>query len=117
MNPAQLYALRIKLISMPSGSKRDALAKHMFIIISTNDDAYGQSTDAQIAAVKTRAEIICREMGFPFRYADTQLNNPDDSHEATELVFTLAIDCSSKIPLEFVDAYAAANHECPIPEN
>jgi hypothetical protein len=27
MNPAQIYALRIKLISMPRGSKRDALAK------------------------------------------------------------------------------------------
>lgn len=27
MTPAKLYALRIKLISMPSGSKRDALAK------------------------------------------------------------------------------------------
>jgi hypothetical protein len=27
MTPAQLYALRIKLISMPRGSKRDALAK------------------------------------------------------------------------------------------
>jgi hypothetical protein len=27
MSPAQIYALRIKLISMPSGPKRDALAK------------------------------------------------------------------------------------------
>jgi hypothetical protein len=27
MNPAQIYALRIKLLSMPSGPKRDALAK------------------------------------------------------------------------------------------
>ena len=27
MNPAQLHALKIKLISMPRGSKRDALAK------------------------------------------------------------------------------------------
>lgn len=89
----------------------------MNIIISTNDDAYGQSTDAQIAAVKTRTEIICREMGLSYRYADTQLNDPEDSHEATELVFELAMDCRSKIPFEYVDAYAAANRECPIPEN
>ena len=27
MNPAQIYALKIKLNSMPSGPKRDALAK------------------------------------------------------------------------------------------
>jgi hypothetical protein len=27
MTPAQLYALKIKLLSMPSGPKRDALAK------------------------------------------------------------------------------------------
>jgi hypothetical protein len=27
MTPAQLYALKIKLISMPSGPRRDALAK------------------------------------------------------------------------------------------
>lgn len=89
----------------------------MNIIISTNDESYGQSTDAQIAAVKTRAEIICREIGLPYRYADTQFNNPDDSHEATGLVFELAMSCRSKIPFEFVDAYAAANRECPIPAN
>jgi hypothetical protein len=27
MNPAQIYALKIKLLSMPRGPKRDALAK------------------------------------------------------------------------------------------
>jgi hypothetical protein len=27
MTPAQLYAIKIKLLSMPRGSKRDALAK------------------------------------------------------------------------------------------
>jgi hypothetical protein len=32
MNPAQIHALKIKLISMPSGPKRDALAK----LISNN---------------------------------------------------------------------------------
>lgn len=87
----------------------------MKIIISTNDDSYGESTDAQIAAVKTRTEIICREMGLPYRYADTQLNDPEDSHDDTELVFELAMDCRSKIPFEYADAYAAAERECPMP--
>lgn len=89
----------------------------MNIIISTNDDSYGQSTGAQIAAVKTRTEIICREMGLPYRYADTQLNDPEDSHEDTELVFELAMDCRSLIPAEYADAYDTVNRECPIPEN
>jgi len=87
------------------------------ITICTNDDAYGESTDAQIAAVKTRTEIICREMGLLYRYADTQLFVPDDDLSESALVFELAMGCRSKIPLEFVDAYAAANRECPIPEN
>ena len=88
-----------------------------YIIISTNDDSYGESTDAQIAAVQARTEIICSKMKLPYRYDDTQSNNPDDSHESTELVFELAMNCRSKIPLEFVDAVATANSECPIPEN
>jgi len=85
------------------------------IIISTNEDSYGSSSDAQIAAVKKRMEIISDSMGLPYRYADTQCSDPDDSHDDTELVFELAMECRSKVPASYAHAVAAADAQCPIP--
>ena len=85
------------------------------IIISTNDDSYGSSSDAQIAAVKKRMEIISDAMSLPYRYADTQCDYPDDSHDENELVFELAMECRSNIPTGYAAAVNAANDQYPIP--
>ena len=87
------------------------------ILISEGSDAYGICSDAQIEAVKTRMEIISREMGLSYRYDDGAQDFPQDMHEYTELVFELAMACRYKIPFDFVNACAVANTECPIPRN
>ena len=85
------------------------------ILISEQSDGYGICSNAQIEAVKTRMEIICVSMGLPYRYDDGARDFPEDLHEKTEIVFELAMDCRSEIPFDFVNAYAVANTECPIP--
>jgi hypothetical protein len=85
-----------------------------YIIISTNDDSYGTSSDAQIAVVKKRMEIISDSMRLPCRYADTQCATPDDSHADTELVFELAMGCRSKMPASYAHAVCAADAQFPL---
>jgi hypothetical protein len=85
------------------------------IIISDQSDAYGICTDAQIEVVKTRMEIICESMGLSYRYDDGARDFPEDMHDDTELIFELAMDCRSQIPLAFANSYAVANAQCPIP--
>ena len=86
------------------------------IYIPTNDDAYGDSTDEQIEAVRRRMEIIARELGYKSEEIDTQLGYPEDSHDLNEIVFEVAMDCCSSIPDALKSAASVADEECPIHE-
>lgn len=86
------------------------------ILISEQDDGYGICSETQIQAVKTRMEIICDKMGFPYRYDNGANDFPEDMHDETELVFELAMDCAIQIPTNYAAAVDAANNQCPLPQ-
>ena len=87
----------------------------MKIYISTNDDAYANSTNEQIEAVRERMKIIARELGIESEEIDTQLGYPEDSHDLNEVVFEVAMDCRYIIPASVRAAASVADAECPMP--
>jgi len=66
------------------------------LIISTTPDAYGISTDADIAAVQNRLKHVADKMRWDWEMRDTQLSEQDEQETdggATDRAWELCMEC------------------------